>query len=215
MSFSFVTPWTVACQAPLLFPGRNTRTGCHFPSLGDPLPRDRTHISCASRQFLQRRTTWEAIATLQESLLVFYLFYISEPYHISLLAQTNFSFDSLSFQMKSYNLQAIVFCHFLYKIYISKFSLSYFISQNFRNLLNNSSRRQYLFFPGIYQVCLWSCVVIQGSIVSMENKMLSIVLFHSKVYFHFSLFILITNRFELYEMHISIYNSFFPSLLIF
>ena len=38
----FVTPWTVAHQAPLGFPGKNTRVGCHcllqgiFPTQGSP-----------------------------------------------------------------------------------------------------------------------------------------------------------------------------------
>ena len=33
----FATPWTVACQAPLLmgFPNKNPGVGCHFPSLAD------------------------------------------------------------------------------------------------------------------------------------------------------------------------------------
>ena len=33
MSDSFVTPWTVALQAPLsmgIFPGKNSGVGCHF-----------------------------------------------------------------------------------------------------------------------------------------------------------------------------------------
>ena len=42
MSYSFTTPWTVACQAPLPWdlPGKNTGVGCHFllqgilPTLG-------------------------------------------------------------------------------------------------------------------------------------------------------------------------------------
>ena len=36
MSYSFATPWTVACQALLStgFPSKNTGVGCHFPLLG-------------------------------------------------------------------------------------------------------------------------------------------------------------------------------------
>ena len=36
MSDSFVTPWTVACQAPLSkgFPSKHTGVGCHFPLQG-------------------------------------------------------------------------------------------------------------------------------------------------------------------------------------
>ena len=30
VSSSFVTPWTVASQAPWEFPGKNTGMGCHF-----------------------------------------------------------------------------------------------------------------------------------------------------------------------------------------
>ena len=39
MSDSFVTPWTVALQAPLSmgFPGKNTGMGCHFLLQGNIL----------------------------------------------------------------------------------------------------------------------------------------------------------------------------------
>ena len=49
MSDSFVTPWTVACQAPLSmgFPGKNTGMGCQGISRGSPgdLPGPRIELA--------------------------------------------------------------------------------------------------------------------------------------------------------------------------
>ena len=61
---SLVTPWTVACQAPLsmgLFPRQEYWSGLLFPPPGDLLePRDQTCISCTSRWILNQCATWEA-----------------------------------------------------------------------------------------------------------------------------------------------------------
>ena len=64
----FVTPWTVACQAPLSmgFPRQEYWSGLPFPPPGD-LPdtgvEPASHVSCAScigRQILYHCTLWEA-----------------------------------------------------------------------------------------------------------------------------------------------------------
>ena len=59
----FVTPWTVARQAPLPmgFPGKNTGVGCHSFSRGSSWLRDRTHISCIARWILFRWATRKAL----------------------------------------------------------------------------------------------------------------------------------------------------------
>ena len=60
----FVTPWTVACQAPLSMgfpspwdsPGRNTGVELPFPSQESSWPKDQTHVSCTGRWILYRAT---------------------------------------------------------------------------------------------------------------------------------------------------------------
>jgi len=49
----FVTPWTVAHQAPLpwAFSGKNTGVGCYFLLQGIFLPMDQTHNSCIAGIF--------------------------------------------------------------------------------------------------------------------------------------------------------------------
>ena len=59
----FVTPWTVACQAPLSmgFSREEYWSGCHFLLQGSSWPGDRTHfsfISFTGRQVLYHYTTW-------------------------------------------------------------------------------------------------------------------------------------------------------------
>ena len=50
----FVTPWTIAYQAPPSL-GKDTGVGCHFFPQGSSRPRDRTQVSCiAGRCF----TVW-------------------------------------------------------------------------------------------------------------------------------------------------------------
>ena len=66
VSNSFVTPWTVARQAPLSvgFPRQKYWSGLPFPfSKGSAWPRDQTQVSCIScigRQILYHRATREA-----------------------------------------------------------------------------------------------------------------------------------------------------------
>ena len=60
----FVTPWTIACQAPCPWdsPGNNTGVGCHSLLQGSSWPMDRTCVSCIScigRQVLYYCDTWE------------------------------------------------------------------------------------------------------------------------------------------------------------
>ena len=64
----FVTPWTVACQAPLSigFSSKITGVGCHFLLRGSSQPRDWTRISCIGRQILYRWATEEAYKLLSE-----------------------------------------------------------------------------------------------------------------------------------------------------
>ena len=61
----FVTPRTVACQAPLsmVFSGKNTGMGCHFLLQGMSRPRDQTNIFCISwigRLILYHSPIWGA-----------------------------------------------------------------------------------------------------------------------------------------------------------
>ena len=64
----FVTPWTIACQAPLSmgFSRKEYWSGLPFlPSRGSSRPRDQTHVSCVSctgREILYHWTTWEALS---------------------------------------------------------------------------------------------------------------------------------------------------------
>ena len=60
MSNSFVTPWTIARQAPrsMRFSRQEYWNGLPFPSPGD-LARDRTHISCIAGGFFTNRATWK------------------------------------------------------------------------------------------------------------------------------------------------------------
>ena len=67
VSDSFVTPWTVAHQAPLNtgFSRQEYWRGLPFPSAGD-LPRPGIEpriswVSCIGRQILYHRATWEAL----------------------------------------------------------------------------------------------------------------------------------------------------------
>ena len=58
MSDSFVTPWTVACQAPLSigFPRQEYWNRLPFPPPGkSSQPRDQAHISCIGRRVLYHR----------------------------------------------------------------------------------------------------------------------------------------------------------------
>ena len=61
----FVTPWTVACRAPLstgILQGRILEWAAVSSSGGSSWPRDQTYVSCAScngRQVLYRCATWE------------------------------------------------------------------------------------------------------------------------------------------------------------
>ena len=50
----FVTPWTIAHQAPqsMRCSGKNTGVGCHFLLKGSSQPKDQTHISWIGRQIL-------------------------------------------------------------------------------------------------------------------------------------------------------------------
>ena len=54
-----MTPWTVACQAPLSVGslGKNTGVGCHFLLQGSSWPRDRTEISCIAGRFFTIQAT--------------------------------------------------------------------------------------------------------------------------------------------------------------
>ena len=59
----FVTPWTVACQAPLSMGNLQAiiLEWVAMPSTrGFFQPRDWTHVSCVGRQILYHRATWEA-----------------------------------------------------------------------------------------------------------------------------------------------------------
>ena len=63
MSYSFVTPWTIACQVPQSpgFTRQEYLSGLPFPSPGDFLdPRSNLHISCAGRQIFYPWVTREA-----------------------------------------------------------------------------------------------------------------------------------------------------------
>ena len=63
MSDSFLTPWTVARQAPLSmgFPRQEYWNGLPFPSPGESSwPRDQIHVSCIGRQVLYPWITREA-----------------------------------------------------------------------------------------------------------------------------------------------------------
>ena len=68
LSNSFVTPWTVAHQAPLSkgFPRQAYQSELPFPSPGDlPNSRDQTLILCIGRQILYHWATREALLTLK------------------------------------------------------------------------------------------------------------------------------------------------------
>ena len=64
----FVTPWTIACQAPLsieFFQARILEWVAISYSRGSSRPRDQTHVSCVSctgREILYHWTTWEALS---------------------------------------------------------------------------------------------------------------------------------------------------------
>ena len=62
MSNSFVTPWTVACQAPLSlgFPRQETGMGCHFLLQGIFLTQGSNPCLLIGRQILYHWATWEA-----------------------------------------------------------------------------------------------------------------------------------------------------------
>ena len=72
MSDSFVTPWTIAHQAPLSmgFTGKNTGVGCHFLLQGI-LPAQRSNhnscVSCIDRWILYQPTTWQALREMCSS----------------------------------------------------------------------------------------------------------------------------------------------------
>ena len=57
-----MTPWTVACQAPLSmgFSSNNNGVGCHFLFQGTSESRDRICLSCIGGWILDHWTTWEA-----------------------------------------------------------------------------------------------------------------------------------------------------------
>ena len=59
----FATPWTVACQAPLLMGFSRQEYWSMSSSKGSYQPRDRTQVSCApalARGFFTTNATWEA-----------------------------------------------------------------------------------------------------------------------------------------------------------
>ena len=62
-SYSFATPWTIACQAPLSmgFPRQEYRSGLPFPSVGNlPDSRIEPAVSCTAGGFFNYWATWEA-----------------------------------------------------------------------------------------------------------------------------------------------------------
>ena len=89
MSDSFVTPWTVACQAPLSmgFPRQEYRSGLPFPSLGD-LPREVNPRLLLGKQILYHRATCEAqdycTVRLKMFCLFVFMYYFCEKYYKSI-----------------------------------------------------------------------------------------------------------------------------------
>ena len=82
----FVTPWTVAYQAPLSMELSRQEywSGLPFPTPGN-LPRDRTHVSCIScivRWILYYCTTWEAIYTYAYIHTLFHILFHSILLHM-------------------------------------------------------------------------------------------------------------------------------------
>ena len=92
VSDSFVTPWTIACQAPLSmgFPRQEYQSRLPFPSAGDlPQPRDWTRIFCIAGGFFTTElpgrplswlsglpVDWFTIYSYYMCVCVYFLFYI-------------------------------------------------------------------------------------------------------------------------------------------
>ena len=64
----FVTPWTVACQAPPPFQARILEWVAISSFRGPSRPRDQTCISCIGRRILYHCDTWEARSYLPSCL---------------------------------------------------------------------------------------------------------------------------------------------------
>ena len=121
VSDSFVTPWTIACQAPLSmgFPRQEYQSRLPFPSARDlPQPRDWTRIFCIAGGFFTTElpgkplswlsglpVDWFTIYSYYMCVCVYFLFYIESHSTFSCAVLSTQSSHPYSTAKHTFNLQ--------------------------------------------------------------------------------------------------------------